>query len=148
MRIGFASVVGDLLHPGHIEMLQESRANCDYLIVGLICDPTDRNFKNKPVESVFERFYRLINIKGVDEVIPLQGEEDLALALAMLDYDVRFVGEDYRDKTFTGKDICEKRGKEIVYTRRMHNLSSTTLRQRVAYAERKKTEAEKKDDDT
>ena len=142
MRIGFASVVGDLLHPGHIEMLQESRENCDYLIVGLICDPTDRNFKNKPVESVFERFYRLINIKGVDEVIPLQGEEDLALALAMLDYDVRFVGEDYRDKTFTGKDICEQRGIPIIYTRRMHSLSSTTLRSRVAYAERRRLQPE------
>lgn len=135
MTIGFASVVGDLLHPGHIAMLQESREHCDYLIVGLICDPTDRSFKHRPVESVFERYYRLINCKGVDEVVPLQGEEDLALALELLEYDLRFVGEEYRDKYFTGKEICERRKKPIYYCRRQHGLSSSSLRARAAEAE-------------
>lgn len=135
MRIGFTSVVGDLLHPGHITMIQECAKQCDYLIVGLICDPTDRPEKNSPIESVFERWVRLANCNGVDTVIPMQGEEDLALALEMLDYDVRFVGEEYRDKHFTGKDICEKRGIPIVYNRRGHNLSSTSLRRRVLTAE-------------
>ena len=139
MTVGFTSVVGDLLHPGHIAMIQECADQCDYLIVGLICDPTDRPEKNRPVESVFERWYRLEHCEGVDEVIPMQGEEDLALALEMLDYDVRFVGEEYRDKVFTGKDVCERRGKPIVYNRRGHNLSSTNLRKRVFDAEVKPT---------
>lgn len=138
MKIGFTSVCGDLLHPGHLAMIQEAAGQCDILIVGLICDPTDRQYKNKPVESVFERWYRLICCKGVFNVIPLQGEQDLELALEMLDYDVRFVGEEYRDKFFTGKDICERRGIPIVYNRRQHKLSSTSLRERIAFAEKVK----------
>ena len=139
MRIGFTSVVGDLFHPGHIEMIQECASQCDYLIVGLICDPTDRPQKNRPVESVFERWYRLAHCKGVDEVIPMQGEADIELALKMLEYDVRFVGEEYRDKVFTGKDLCKERGIPIVYNRRGHSLSSTNLRRRVFNAEAEKT---------
>ena len=131
MVIGFTSVVGDLLHPGHIAMIQECADQCDYLIVGLICDPTDRPEKNRPVESVFERWFRLAHCEGVDEVIPLQGEADLELALEMLDIDVRFVGEEYRDKCFTGKNTCEKRGIPIRYNRREHYLSSTALRERI-----------------
>ena len=72
---------------------------------------------------------------GVDEVIPLEGEEDLALALEMLDYDVRFVGEEYRDKPFTGRNICERRGIPIVYNRRDHGLSSASLRDRIFEAQ-------------
>lgn len=135
MVVGFTSVVGDLLHPGHIAMIQECADQCDYLIVGLICDPTDRPQKNKPIESVFERWVRLAHCDGVDEVIPLQGEADLELALEMLDIDVRFVGEEYRDKCFTGKITCEKRGIPIVYNRRGHSLSSTNLRKRIFNAE-------------
>ena len=131
MRIGFTSVVGDLFHPGHIAMIQECADQCDYLIVGLICDPTDRPQKNRPIESVFERWYRVVHCTGVDEVIPMQGEADLALALEMLDYDVRFVGEDYRVRNFTVIEICAKRGIPIVYNRRGHSLSSTNLRRRV-----------------
>ena len=85
MVIGFTSVVGDLLHPGHLAMIEESAGQCDILIVGLICDPTDRRFKNKPVETVFERWYRLMCCKGVFNVVPLQGEQDLELALEMLE---------------------------------------------------------------
>lgn len=134
MRVGFTSVVGDLFHPGHIAMIQECKQHCDYLIVGLICDPTDRAFKNKPVESVFERWYRISNCKGVDKVIPMEGESDLALALEVLEYDMRFVGAEYADVPFTGKDICERRGKPIIYNRRNHHLSSTSLRARVEEA--------------
>lgn len=135
MVIGFTSVVGDLLHPGHIAMIQECAEQCDYLIVGLICDPTDRPEKNRPIESVFERWVRLAHCEGVDEVIPLQGEADLELALEMLDIDVRFVGEEYLDKYFTGKSTCEKRSIPIVYNRRGHHLSSTSLRKRIFNAE-------------
>jgi len=135
MVVGFTSVVGDLLHPGHIAMIAECAMQCDTLIVGLICDPTDRPEKNRPIESTFERWYRLSHCKGVDIVIPLDGEKDLELALEMLEYDVRFVGEDYKGKEFTGKDICQRRGKPIIYNRRGHNLSSTELRKRVAEAE-------------
>ena len=135
MVVGFTSVVGDLFHAGHIRMIEECKQHCDYLIVGVICDPTDRKEKNKPIESVYERYYRISRCKGVDEVVPLQNEADLKLYLEMsLNIDIRFVGEDYKDKDFTGKDVCERKGIKIFYNDRQHGLSSTSLRERVKNA--------------
>lgn len=131
--IGFTSVVGDLLHAGHALMLDECKRHCDYLYVGIIDDPTkDRPFKNKPVQSLFERYIQVVMHRSVDEVVPLDGEADLDLALKSLPIDIRFVGEDYIGKNFTGKDTCERLGIKIVYNKRKHGLSSTELRERIA----------------
>lgn len=136
MIIGFTSVVGDLLHAGHALMLDECKRHCDFLYVGLIDDPTkDRPEKNKPVQSLFERYAQLVAHRAVDEVIPLDGEADLDLALRSLPIDVRFVGEDYRGKDFTGKGTCVDLGIRIIYNKRAHGLSSTELRRRVEDAE-------------
>lgn len=130
--IGFTSVVGDLLHAGHCLMLEECKRYCDYLYVGLIDDPTiDRPQKNKPIQSLFERYVQLNSNKNVDEVIPLSGEADLELALKSLPINIRFVGDDYLNKNFTGKDICEKLNIKIIYNKRNHGLSSTELRNRI-----------------
>lgn len=130
--IGFTSVIGDLLHAGHVVMLNECKKYCDFLMVGLVDDPTkDRPWKNKPVQSLFERYVQLSSISSVDEVIPLSGEDDLLLALECLTIDVRFVGSDYVGKDFTGKQFCLEHGIKIVYNRRDHNLSSTELRKRI-----------------
>lgn len=127
--VGFTSVVGDMLHAGHTLMLDECKMYCDYLFVGLIDDPTkDRPEKNKPVQSLFERYQQLASHRAVDEVIPLDGEADLDLAIRSLPIDIRFVGEDYVGRDFTGKDTCEKLGIKIIYNRRKHSLSSTELR--------------------
>ena len=131
--IGFTSVVGDLLHAGHSLMLDECKMYCDYLFVGIIADPTkDRPFKNKPIQSLFERWQQVTSHRAVDEVIPLEDEADLDLALRSLPIDVRFVGEDYVGKSFTGKDTCNDLGIKIIYNRRRHGLSSTELRLRAA----------------
>ena len=130
--IGFTSVVGDFLHAGHSLMLNECKMHCDYLYVGLIDDPTkDRPEKNKPIQSLFERYIQLSSHKAVDEVIPLDGEKDLELALKSLPIDIRFVGADYIGKEFTGKEICERLGIKIFYNRRDHGLSSSELRERI-----------------
>ena len=130
--IGFTSVVGDLLHAGHAIMLDECKLYCDYLYVGIIDDPTkDRPEKNKPVQSLFERYAQLVSHRAVDEVVPLDGEADLDLAIRSLPIDIRFVGADYIGRDFTGKGTCEKLGIEIVYNRRDHGLSSSELRKRV-----------------
>lgn len=135
MVIGFTSVVGDLLHAGHALMLDECKRHCDYLYVGIIADPTiDRPQKNKPVQSLFERYAQLVAHRAVDEVIPLGGEADLDLALRSLPIDIRFVGEDYIGKDFTGKTTCEERGIKIFYNNRAHGLSSTELRRRIENA--------------
>lgn len=133
MITGFTSVVGDLFHAGHVAMIQECRQHCDRLIVGLMCNTNDRPKKNRPVQSVFERFMQLKFCKGVDMVIPLDTEKDLELALKVLSpiIQIRFVGTEYRDVEFTGRRVCEENGIEIMYTNRNHGLSSTELRQRI-----------------
>lgn len=134
MVIGFTSVVGDLLHAGHALMLDECKRHCDFLYVGLIGDPTkDRPEKHKPVQSVFERYCQLVSHRAVDEVVPLEGEADLDLALRSLPIDIRFVGEDYKGKDFTGLRTCQELGIEIYYNKRAHGLSSSELRERVEH---------------
>lgn len=133
LRIGFTCSAFDLLHPGHIEMLNECKSHVDWLIVGLHSDPTiDRpNVKNKPVQSLYERFVQLRAVKFVDEIIPYETEYDLINMLGIEPITHRFVGTEYKDTYIVGQDICEKRGINIVYNSRFHQYSSTELRSRL-----------------
>lgn len=125
--IGFTCGAFDLLHAGHIVMLEESKSNCDYLIVGLQTDPTiDRNEKNKPIQSVYERYVQLNAVKYVDEIIPYDTEQSLLDLLQSQSIDIRFVGEEYRESKLTGRDLIE-----LHYTSRRHSFSSSSLRERV-----------------
>jgi glycerol-3-phosphate cytidylyltransferase len=137
MKVGITFSAFDLLHAGHIGMLREARANCDYLIVGLQTDPTiDRpTEKNKPVQTLVERYAQLNALKFVDEIVPYQTEEDVIDILELFQVDVRFLGEEYREKEFTGKDVCRKRGIELHFNKRDHRFSTSGLRKRVAAAE-------------
>ncbi|NDB57136.1 glycerol-3-phosphate cytidylyltransferase [bacterium] len=131
-KIGFTCSAWDLLHAGHVAMLREAKDHCDYLICGLQVDPTlDRPTKNKPVQTVVERHAQLAAVRYVDEVIPYVTEADLEDILAMYPINVRILGEEYRDKDFTGRDICKKRGIELYFNRREHRFSTSDLRQRV-----------------
>ena len=108
-------------------MLEEAKSNCDYLIVGLQTDPTiDRNEKNKPIQSVYERYVQLDAVKYVDEIIPYDTEQSLLDLLQSQKIDIRFVGEEYRESKLTGRDLVE-----LHYTSRRHSFSSTNLRKRV-----------------
>lgn len=119
----------DLLHSGHIAMLEEAREQCDWLIVGLQSDPTiDRPQKNKPVQTIFERYVQLKGCKFIDEIIPYDTEEDVINILQVVKPDVRFIGEDYRGKKFTGDELPIP----LVYTARRHNFSTSALRLKVA----------------
>lgn len=132
IKIGFTSSSFDLLHAGHALMLEECKKNCDYLIVALLSDPTtDRPNKNKPVQTLFERYTILKSIKYVDEIIPYSTEKELEEILLSTKIDVRFVGEDYVGKNFTGKEICKNIGIEIFFNSRKHSFSSTELRKRI-----------------
>ena len=123
--IGFTCGAFDLLHAGHIVMLEEAKSNCDYLIVGLQTDPSiDRENKNKPVQTVYERYVQLNAVKYVDEIIPYDTEQSLLDLLQSQKIDIRFVGEDYRDMEFTGMDLPI----EVFYTSRQHSFSSSSLR--------------------
>lgn len=133
MKVGITASTFDLLHAGHILMLREAKEQCDYLIVALQTDPTiDRpNTKNKPVQSIVERYTQLAGVKYVDEIIPYSKEEDLEDILSSYPIDVRILGVEYKDKDFTGRDICKKRGIELYFNSRDHRFSTTELRKRV-----------------
>ena len=136
-KIGFTCSTFDLLHAGHITMLEEAKHHCDYLIVGLQNDPTeDRPEKNKPVQSIVERQIQLAAVKYVDEIVIYNTEQDLVDLLLTLPIDVRVLGDEYKSKDFTGKDIAKQRGCKIIYNGRDHRFSSTSLRKRVRDAER------------
>jgi glycerol-3-phosphate cytidylyltransferase len=135
MRTGFTCSTFDLFHAGHIIMLKEAKEQCDYLIVGLQTDPTiDRPHKNKPVQSVFERFVQLNACVFVNEVIVYATEKELRDILLSFPIDVRILGEEYQGKEFTGHDIPM----EYYFNQRKHSFSTTELRQRVVDAESKK----------
>jgi glycerol-3-phosphate cytidylyltransferase len=127
MVIGFYPLVGDLLHTGHILALEEAKSNCDYLIVGLNCNPEGKT----PTQSIYERFIQLRAVKFIDEIIPYQGRKDLELLASSLNYSIRFLGEDYKDKYWDGKDIESILNKTPYFLKRKHNLSSTELKRRV-----------------
>jgi len=136
MRIGFTCSTFDLFHAGHLLMLEEAKQQCDYLIVGLQTDPTiDRpTEKNKPVQSVFERFIQVEACKYVDKVIPYATEKELADILLSYPIDVRILGEEYMQRKFTGDNM----GMELYFNKRRHSFSTTELRNRVVAAETEK----------
>lgn len=136
MKIGITFGAFDLLHPGHIMMLEESKRQCDYLIVGLNTDPNAVNSKkNKPTQTIVERFIQLDGCRYVDEVIAYESEQDLLDLLQTMPIHVRVVGEEYLNKDFTGKNYCLVNGIEIYYNKRSHRFSSKSLRQVVAKKE-------------
>ena len=130
--IGITFSSFDLFHSGHVAMLKEAKSKCDYLMVGLQTDPTiDRPEKNKPIQTLVERYTQLKAVGYVDEIIPYQTEQDLEDILSMYHIDIRVLGVEYKDKDFTGKSICQKRGIDLYFNKRDHRFSSSDLRKRV-----------------
>ena len=126
--IGFTCSTFDLLHAGHLLMLKEAKEQCDYLIVGLQTNPTlDRPAKNEPTESTLERYIRLRACKYVDEIIPYDTEHDLMNILKSVQIDLRILGEEYKDRDFTGKELPIP----VYFNKRRHDYSSTELRKRL-----------------
>ena len=136
MKVGITFSTFDLLHAGHVSMLMEAKDHCDYLIAGILGDPTiDRKNKNKPVQSLPERYIQLESVKYVDKIIPYQRESDIKEILELYQPDVRIIGEEYKGKEFTSKDDCVRLGVEVYFNSRQHDFSSTNLRQRITNAD-------------
>lgn len=139
LKIGMTCSQFDLLHAGHVAMLSEARNHCDYLIAALQNNASwDRPEKNSPIQSIVERQISLSAVRFVDEIVVYNTEKDLEDILLTLPIDVRILGVEYQGKEFTGKQICEQRGIELVFNGRDHSFSSSSLRKRVAEAELKK----------
>lgn len=132
MKVGITFSAFDLLHAGHIKMLEEAKSKCDYLIVGLQTDPTlDRPNKNKPTQTVVERYIQLKGCKFVDEIVPYATEQDLEDVLQSFQIDIRIVGDEYSEKDFTGRKYCEEKGISFFFNTRDHRFSSSSLRKEV-----------------
>ena len=135
MKVGITCSCFDMFHAGHVKMLQEAKSQCDYLIVALQTDPTiDRPEKNKPVQSLVERYIQVNGCKYVDEIVPYQTEKELEQIFSSFSLNIRIIGDDYRGKEFTAKDICASRGIDIYYNKRDHEFSSTELKNRIKNA--------------
>lgn len=133
MTRGFTCGAFDLLHPGHILLLEWARNHCDHLIVGLHTNPAIDRPQQKvvPVQSTAERWLQLRAVKYVDEIIPYDTELDLENLIGSLDIQVRILGDDYKGLNFTGQDICTVKKISILYAPRYHSYSSTELRRRL-----------------
>ena len=130
MKKGITFGAFDLFHAGHVLMLEEAKAVCDYLIVCIQADPSlDREEKNKPVQSIIEREIQVSGCRFVDEVIIYDTEVDLLNIIGQVDWDVRIIGEEYKDKDFTGRDQTLER---CHFNKRPHTFSSSELRERVS----------------
>lgn len=139
MKIGITFSAFDLLHAGHIKMLEEAKRQCDYLIVALQTDPTiDRPEKNRPTQSVVERYIQLKGCVHVDEIVPYATEQDLEDILRSFKLDVRIIGDEYKEKNFTGRSYCEEKGIALYFNVRDHRFSSSSLRKEVAQKESNK----------
>ena len=139
MRVGITFSAFDLLHAGHIKMLEEAKRQCDYLICGLQTDPTlDRPEKNKPTQTVVERYIQLKGCKYVDEIVPYATKQDLEDILRSFKIDVRIIGDEYVNMPFTGREYCEEKGIELYFNKRDHRFSSSGLRKIVSEKERLK----------
>ena len=139
MRVGITFSSFDLLHAGHVKMLETAKSKCEYLMVGLQLDPSiDRPKKNKPTQTIVERYVQVKSCKYIDEVVPYVTEQDLIDILSSFKIDLRIIGEEYKNKLFTGKDYCLKKGIEIYYNKREHRFSSSALREQVSNSEKLK----------
>jgi glycerol-3-phosphate cytidylyltransferase len=141
MKVGITASTFDLFHAGHVKMLEEAKQQCDYLIVALQVDPSiDREWKNKPIQTVVERYIQVSASQYVDEVVPYVTEQDLEDILSSFKIDVRIIGEEYKGQEFTGKDTCIKRNIDIYYNKREHRFSSSALRAATHKAESERSQ--------
>ena len=137
-KVGFTASTFDLLHAGHIAMLREAKNQCHYLICGLQLDPSvDRSDKNNPIQAIVERYSQLSAIKYVDEILIYSTEQDLIDILTMYKIDIRILGVEYKDKDFTGRDLCDTLNIDLYFNSRNHRFSTSDLRKRVAKNEKR-----------
>ena len=134
----------DLFHACHVLMLKSCKEHCDYLIVCLHTNPQlDRPEKNKPIQSLVERYIQLSGNKYVDEIIPYETEADLLEIFKGIVFDNRFLGEDWKGRDFTGHDLPGMQDK-VIFNKREHDYSSSGLRRRIAKGESTKKKQKNK----
>ncbi|MDE0742976.1 MAG: adenylyltransferase/cytidyltransferase family protein [Woeseiaceae bacterium] len=129
MKVGMVAGNFDIIHMGYIHMFNECSKNCDHLVVFLHDDPSiERNNKLKPIHTINERTIMLSSFSQIDEIVPYSSETDLYKLISSRKIDVRFLGNDYKGKDFTGKDL----NIPIHYLDRSHGWSTTKFKKLIA----------------
>ena len=129
LKTGITFGAFDLFHAGHVLMLQEAKTVCDHLVVCIQSDPSiDRAEKNRPVQSIVERQIQVAACRYVDETLVYDTEAHVLEILQCLHWDVRILGNEYREKHFTGREETLER---CYFNKRPHPFSSSELRSRV-----------------
>jgi D-beta-D-heptose 7-phosphate kinase/D-beta-D-heptose 1-phosphate adenosyltransferase len=133
LKIAFANGCFDLLHPGHISLLEQARRSADRLIVGLNADLSIRRLKgpNRPVQSEVARATVLAAIKSVDAVVIFAEDTPINLIEA-LEPDVLVKGADYTLDKVVGADFVIGRGGKVVLAELLTGHSTSDTVRRVA----------------
>ena len=128
-NIGVIAGNFDVIHPGYIYMFDECKEHCDILLLLLHEDPSiERMEKIKPILSLNERIVILSSMKQIDKITTYKTETDLYNILKEKQIDIRFLGDDYRDKSFTGDDL----NIPVHYLDRSHGWSTTKFKKLIA----------------
>ena len=126
---GFIAGNFDVIHPGYIKSFRECKENCDNFTVLLHSDPTiERPNKLKPILTVEERLEILSSLKYIDDIKVYTYEKELIELLRSGEFNIRFLGDDYIGKSFTG----DKLNIEIHYLSRSHGWSTTKFKKLIA----------------
>tara|TARA_X000000950_G_scaffold221605_1_gene266902 strand:+ start:233 stop:631 length:399 start_codon:yes stop_codon:yes gene_type:complete len=129
MKKGFVAGNFDVIHPGYIKMFSECKNNCDHFTILLHSDPSiERPEKLKPILTLDERIEVLSSIKFINEIKSYTYETELYDLIKNGGYSVRFLGDDYRNKSFTGDDL----NIHIHYLNRDHGWSTTKFKNLIA----------------
>lgn len=131
--VGYTTGVFDMFHIGHLNILKKAKEQCDYLIVGVSTDELVQKYKNKtPIIPFNERKSIIESIKYVDKVVAQENRDKLS-AWSELNFDVMFVGDDWKGNTLFNEletkfnDV----GVKIVYFPYTQGTSSTILRKKI-----------------
>jgi len=128
-EIGIIAGNFDVLHPGYLKMFQEIENNCEKLFILLHDDPTiERPEKKKPILSVDERREMLKQFTWHHTILTYNTEEELLFLIKSINPDVRFLGDDYIDKPYTGDDL----GIPVYWISRSHGWSTTKFKQAIS----------------
>ena len=128
-QVGMIAGNFDIIHMGYIHMFDECVDHCDHLIVFLHDDPSvERKSKLKPIHTITERKKMLASFNQIQEIVPYSTEAELYALISSRKIDIRFLGDDYKNKDFTGKDL----NIPIHYLDRSHGWSTTKFKQLIA----------------
>ena len=123
--IGVIAGAFDAIHPGYIYLFNECKQHCDYFLLLLHEDPSiERSEKMKPILSIKERKLILSSLRQIDEIITYKTEDDLLRILKNRKIDIRFLGDDYKEKNFTGQELDIP----IHFLDRSHGWSTTKFK--------------------